>query len=60
MLLRNPDDPLRNTSFIVIVIDSQKEVDIKLAPHFSQRIIGLDEIIPIDSAMDFLGLKIGD
>lgn len=35
MLLRNPVDPSRNTSFIVIIIDSQREVDIQLAPHFS-------------------------
>jgi hypothetical protein len=45
MTLINPDNVLRNTSTIVLIYDSQREVDIELAPHFSQKVLGSSETI---------------
>lgn len=52
--IRNPMDTNRNTSAILLVIDSQREVDIKLGPLFSQTIIGADQMMITESSAEYL------
>lgn len=57
MKLRNPEEVNRNTSCMVIIIDSAREADLDLVPHFSKEIIGDSEIIVAQSALKHLGLQ---
>lgn len=42
---RNATNPARNTSTILIVLDSAREVDSRLGEYFSQEIIGENEVM---------------
>lgn len=48
---RNVTNPARNTSSILIVLDSAREVDRKLAEYFSQEIIGMNEVMITEQAL---------
>lgn len=54
--LRNITDESRNTSCIMIIIDSKREVDLGLIEPFSQEIIGDSEIMISDTARKFLNV----
>lgn len=55
--VRRPDEPARNTSCLLIVIDSKREVDLNLTRHFSQQILGENEIMVSAGALRHLGVS---
>jgi hypothetical protein len=56
-LLRNTTDSSRNSSCFLIIVDSQREVDLGLIEPFSQEIIGDNEMMLSDTAMRFLNIS---
>jgi hypothetical protein len=54
--LRNTGNPSLNTSCLLLVIDSAREVDLGLAPYFQQDILGDNEIMVAESALRHLSI----
>lgn len=54
---RNSSNPARNTSSILIVIDSAREVDYRLGEYFSREIIGEDEVMITEQALMHLDVE---
>lgn len=54
---RNSTNPARNTSSILIIIDSAREVDNRLAEYFSKEIIGDNELMITEQALMHLDVK---
>lgn len=55
--LRNITNTDRNTSCIMIIVDSKREVDLGLIEPFSQEIIGDSEVMISETARKFLGVS---
>lgn len=55
--LRNPHNPNLNTSCLLVSIDSERESDLGLVPHFSLDIIGDNEIMVAQSALRHLDIS---
>ena len=54
--IRNISNPATNTSNILIVLDSAREVDNKFAKHFTREVLGDSEIIVSSYALRHLGV----
>lgn len=54
---RNITNPARNTSSILIVLDSRREVDKKLAEYFSTEILGENEVMITQQALMHLDVN---
>ena len=57
--LRNTTEETRNTSSILIVLDTQREVDIGIGPHFSKTVLKNKELLVSQAALDFLKTDVG-
>jgi len=55
--LRNPDNTLLNSTAALLIIDSKREIDIGLAPFFSQNVIGEDQTMVNSAALDYLQIS---
>lgn len=55
--LRNISNPLLNSSALLVVIDSKREVDIGLGRYFSQTIMGTNDVMVSNSALRYLGIN---
>lgn len=55
--LRNMTNPLLNSSSLLLVIDSKREVDIGLGRYFSQTILGENDIMVSNTALRYLGIS---
>ena len=49
--LRNPADPIYNTSCLLLAIDSEREKDLELVPFFNDDVIGENEILVAEAAL---------
>mmetsp|Transcript_29437 Transcript_29437/g.44575 ORF Transcript_29437/g.44575 Transcript_29437/m.44575 type:complete len:94 (+) Transcript_29437:961-1242(+) len=58
MKIRDPDNTDLSTSTVVIALDTQREVDLGIGPHFTQRVLGKDEVIIFDQSLEYLGKEI--
>ena len=56
MKLRNATDSDRNTSCILIIVDSEREINYGFANGFSDEILGDSEIMLSDSARRHLNV----
>ena len=54
--IRNISNPATNTSNILIILDSAREVDIQFAEHFTDEVLGDSEIIISSYALRHLGV----
>ena len=55
--VRNPTNTSLVTSCLLNIIDSQREVDLGMQPHFSQNILGHDEIMASKNSLEYLGVS---
>ena len=55
--IRNISNPATNTSNILIIIDSAREIDNRIGQHFSTEVIGDSEIIVSAYALRHLDVK---
>ena len=56
--MRNIEQPALNTSALLIILDSAREVDLDLYPYFSNELLGDSEIMISKSASAHL--KVSD
>lgn len=54
---RNSTNPERNTSSILIILDSAREVDNRIAEYFSKEIIGDSEVMITEQALMHLDIN---
>lgn len=54
---RNSTNSARNTSCILIVLDSRREIDYKIGEYFSQEVLGENEIMITDQALIHLDVN---
>ena len=57
MKLRNTTNPARNTSSIVIIIDSVKEAELKFGQDFTDERIGDSKVMVSHSTMKYLNIS---
>ena len=55
--LRNTTNPALNTSAILLVIDSKKEIEIGIGKSFPQVVIGQHEAIVRNTALSYLDIN---
>jgi len=55
--VRNPNDPGKNSSCLLVILDSSREADLQIAKHFSQDVIGESDIMVSQQILDYLDIK---
>ena len=55
--LRNPNDHSKNSSCMLIVIDSSREVDLEIAKYFTKDVMWKNEIMANEQLLQYLNIS---
>jgi len=55
--VRKVGDPNKNSSCVLIIMDSRRETHLSIGEYFTDEIIGRNEIMASEDLLNYLGIK---